>query len=99
MFIYPGAFVNIREELRDLAPLKQLKIYCAGAWHNAVLGLVRALLQTSRSVLLTEFAGRVRTTDVHAYSYEPAVYRSSWRFDHAWCASTPFFVRVAAGKN
>jgi S2P endopeptidase len=41
IFIYPGAYVNIREELRELPPLKQLKIYCAGAWHNAVLGMVR----------------------------------------------------------
>lgn len=45
-YIYPGAFVNIPDQpLQLLAPFRQLKIICAGVWHNIVLYLwVMALL-------------------------------------------------------
>lgn len=40
MYIYPGAFVNIPDQqLQNLEPWKQLKIICAGVWHNLVLYL------------------------------------------------------------
>ncbi|GAA5797146.1 hypothetical protein HPULCUR_002525 [Helicostylum pulchrum] len=38
MYLYPGAFVNIPDQqLQSLDPWKQLKIICAGVWHNLVL--------------------------------------------------------------
>lgn len=38
MYLYPGAFVNIPDQqLQNLEPFKQLKIMCAGVWHNLVL--------------------------------------------------------------
>ncbi|KAI9357862.1 hypothetical protein BD770DRAFT_321836 [Pilaira anomala] len=40
MYLYPGAFVNIPDQqLQSLEPWKQLKIICAGVWHNLVLYL------------------------------------------------------------
>ena len=36
--IYPGAFVDLyTEHLTVISPARQLRIYCAGVWHNAVL--------------------------------------------------------------
>ncbi|KAI8983734.1 hypothetical protein BDB01DRAFT_789916 [Pilobolus umbonatus] len=38
MYLYPGAFVNIPDHpLSHLRPFNQLKIICAGVWHNLVL--------------------------------------------------------------
>lgn len=37
LFLYPGAFAEFKEELTGLGWLPQLKIYCAGSWHNIVL--------------------------------------------------------------
>ncbi|KAI9490393.1 hypothetical protein BDB00DRAFT_837673 [Zychaea mexicana] len=37
-YIYPGAFVNISDHaLHLIAPFRQLKIICAGVWHNIIL--------------------------------------------------------------
>lgn len=37
-YLYPGAFVNIPDQqLQNLNPFKQLRIICAGVWHNLVL--------------------------------------------------------------
>ncbi|KAI8384788.1 uncharacterized protein BYT42DRAFT_493632 [Radiomyces spectabilis] len=37
-YIYPGAFVNVPDQpLQMLSPFRQLKIICAGVWHNIVL--------------------------------------------------------------
>lgn len=45
MAVYPGAFVDLyTEHLTVISPLRQLRIYCAGVWHNAVLVLVGLLL-------------------------------------------------------
>ena len=36
--LYPGAFVDISPRaLAAMTPLQQLKVICAGVWHNAVL--------------------------------------------------------------
>lgn len=38
LYLYPGAFVNISDQLlQNLNPFKQLRIMCAGVWHNLVL--------------------------------------------------------------
>ncbi|KAG0810738.1 hypothetical protein G6F26_001535 [Rhizopus arrhizus] len=40
LYLYPGAFVNIPDQqLQTLAPFRQLKIICAGVWHNLTLYL------------------------------------------------------------
>lgn len=40
LYLYPGAFVNIPDQqLASLNPFQQLKIMCAGVWHNLVLYL------------------------------------------------------------
>jgi S2P endopeptidase len=38
LYLYPGAFVNIPDQqLQSLNAFKQLRIMCAGVWHNLVL--------------------------------------------------------------
>lgn len=46
MGIYPGAFVEIREEFltSSTPPLQQLRIVCAGVWHNFTLAILALLL-------------------------------------------------------
>lgn len=40
LFLYPGAFVDLHSDhLAVISPKRQLKIYCAGVWHNVVLVL------------------------------------------------------------
>ena len=41
MVLYPGAFVDLfTEHLAVISPLRQLRIYCAGVWHNFILVLI-----------------------------------------------------------
>ena len=45
MVIYPGAFVDLyTEHLAVISPIRQLRIYCAGVWHNFILALVALFL-------------------------------------------------------
>jgi S2P endopeptidase len=38
LFLYPGAFVDLHSDhLAVISPKRQLKIYCAGVWHNVIL--------------------------------------------------------------
>ena len=42
--MYPGAFVDIStEQLQTASPAQQLRIYCAGVWHNFVI-VIAALM-------------------------------------------------------
>jgi hypothetical protein len=55
-FIAPGVFVDMNhEDLLALSPLDQLKVYAAGAWHNAVLATFTLLLLLSQSIWLAPF--------------------------------------------
>ncbi|XP_028935907.1 membrane-bound transcription factor site-2 protease [Ornithorhynchus anatinus] len=39
--VYPGAFVDLlTAHLQLVSPVQQLRIFCAGVWHNFVLGVV-----------------------------------------------------------
>jgi S2P endopeptidase len=39
--LYPGAFVDIStDQLQTATPLQQLRIFCAGVWHNFVIVVV-----------------------------------------------------------
>lgn len=69
MVVYPGAFVDLHtEHLLAIPPKRQLKIYCAGIWHNFVLVLIgivmlvtmpttmSMLYATGEGVVVTELA-------------------------------------------
>lgn len=54
--IFPGAFVDLpKDQVMVLAPWKQLKIYCAGIWHNLVTVAAALLLLTGNRFLMTPF--------------------------------------------
>ncbi|TPP39615.1 S2P endopeptidase [Fasciola gigantica] len=39
--IYPGAYVDLNTaDLQSLTPFGQLRIYCAGVWHNAIIAVI-----------------------------------------------------------
>ncbi|ORX54473.1 hypothetical protein DM01DRAFT_1335618 [Hesseltinella vesiculosa] len=58
IYIYPGAFVNVPDQyLQLLSPFRQLKIVCAGVWHNLVLYLWTLVLLQGGLKLLLECAG------------------------------------------
>lgn len=66
MVVYPGAFVDLHtESLMAISPKRQLKIYCAGIWHNFVLVLLGIILlvslPTTMSLLYTTGEGVVIT--------------------------------------
>ncbi|CAH1756094.1 2253_t:CDS:10 [Entrophospora sp. SA101] len=43
--LYPGAFVNLPlRTIKTLSPIRQLRIICAGVWHNAIIFLLGTLL-------------------------------------------------------
>ncbi|KAI8070679.1 hypothetical protein BC940DRAFT_331517 [Gongronella butleri] len=57
-YIYPGAFVNIPDQfMQILSPFRQLKIVCAGVWHNLVLYLWTLVLLSGWLKLLLEHTG------------------------------------------
>ena len=64
--LYPGAYVDLHtEHLQVISPLRQLRIYCAGVWHNFILVMAALLLllvlpvflmagyQTGQAVVIT----------------------------------------------
>lgn len=56
LFLYPGAFVDLHSDhLAVISPTRQLRIYCAGVWHNVVLVGVAILFFFSFPYLLMPF--------------------------------------------
>nr|XP_037281489.1 membrane-bound transcription factor site-2 protease-like [Rhipicephalus microplus] len=54
--IFPGAFVDLpKDQVSVLSPWRQLKIYCAGVWHNIVAALLALLLLFGNKYLLVPF--------------------------------------------
>eukprot|EP01112_Ceratiomyxa_fruticulosa_P009284 TRINITY_DN241_c0_g1_i1.p1 TRINITY_DN241_c0_g1~~TRINITY_DN241_c0_g1_i1.p1 ORF type:complete len:496 (+),score=51.50 TRINITY_DN241_c0_g1_i1:151-1638(+) len=46
--LYPGAFVDLGEEmLNRITPIQQLRIFCAGSWHNLALAVFSLVLMFS----------------------------------------------------
>ncbi|GCB76031.1 hypothetical protein scyTo_0019835, partial [Scyliorhinus torazame] len=42
--IYPGAFVDLyTNHLQLISPIQQLRVFCAGVWHNFILALMALL--------------------------------------------------------
>ncbi|XP_041353823.1 membrane-bound transcription factor site-2 protease-like isoform X2 [Gigantopelta aegis] len=57
MFVmYPGAFVDLStEHIQVVSPLRQLRIYCAGVWHNFVIVIIALMFLFSMPYLLVPF--------------------------------------------
>lgn len=56
LLMYPGAFVDLStEHLQVVSPLRQLRIYCAGVWHNFVIVIVALSILVSLPILLMPF--------------------------------------------
>ena len=64
LFLYPGAFVDLHSDhLAVISPKRQLRIYCAGVWHNVILVLFSLVLLWGLPLLLAPFY----TTGIGAY--------------------------------
>lgn len=64
LFLYPGAFVDLHSDhLAVISPKRQLRIYCAGVWHNFILVLLSLVLLWGLPFLLAPFY----TTGIGAY--------------------------------
>ena len=56
LFLYPGAFVDLHSDhLAVISPKRQLRIYCAGVWHNVILVVCSLLLLWGLPLLLAPF--------------------------------------------
>lgn len=56
--VYPGAFVDIPSRpLSLLSPIRQLKVICAGVWHNFVLWVITAFVLSSGLKLCLQLTG------------------------------------------
>ncbi|KAF9917405.1 Membrane-bound transcription factor site-2 protease [Lobosporangium transversale] len=52
--LYPGAFVDISSRaLAIMSPLQQLRVICAGVWHNAVLFVIAWIFLSSGALQLS----------------------------------------------
>lgn len=67
VFILPVAYVRL-EGVETLSAVKQLKIYCAGVWHNIILTFAASLLLLLLPWLsypFYEFGNGVQVTSIH----------------------------------
>ena len=56
LFIYPGAFVDLHSDhLTVISPRRQLRIYCAGVWHNVILSVTMLFFLQTLPYLLLPF--------------------------------------------
>ncbi|XP_077150723.1 membrane-bound transcription factor site-2 protease [Ranitomeya variabilis] len=54
--VYPGAFVDLfTTHLQLISPVQQLRIFCAGVWHNFILGLLGILILFPLPAILYPF--------------------------------------------
>ena len=67
LVVYPGAFVDVAtDQLLSLSPWQQLRIFCAGVWHNIVIVILALLILISLPVLLSPFYSTGRSVAVTA---------------------------------
>jgi S2P endopeptidase len=75
LLMYPGAFVDLStEHLQAVSPVRQLRIYCAGVWHNFVIVIVALAILLALPVLLMPFyttGTAVAITGVSEVSFHP----------------------------
>ncbi|KER18292.1 hypothetical protein T265_12321 [Opisthorchis viverrini] len=51
---YPGAYVDLNTaDLQSLKPLGQLRVYCAGVWHNVIIAVLSAAVFYAIPLLLS----------------------------------------------
>lgn len=56
LFLYPGAYVDMHSEtLFSTGPWEQLKIFCAGVWHNLVISTTSLVMLLSLPRLMLPF--------------------------------------------
>lgn len=56
MFIFPGAYVDLcSDHLQIISPIRQLRIFCGGVWHNLVLVLAAVLIIQAHPYFLQTF--------------------------------------------
>lgn len=56
LILYPGAYVDLSSEhLQVVSPLRQLRIYCAGVWHNFVIVIFALIVIFILPILLIPF--------------------------------------------
>ncbi|XP_064618004.1 membrane-bound transcription factor site-2 protease-like [Liolophura sinensis] len=56
LLLYPGAYVDLStEHLQIISPLRQLRIYCAGVWHNFIIVLASVIFLFVLPWLLVPF--------------------------------------------
>ena len=56
LFLYPGAFVDLHSDhLAVISPKRQLRIYCAGVWHNFILVIISLVILWGLPLLLAPF--------------------------------------------
>jgi len=56
LILYPGAFVDIAtDQLLSLSAWQQLRIFCAGVWHNFVIVVIALIVLMSLPLLLAPF--------------------------------------------
>ena len=56
LFLYPGAFVDLHSDhLAVISPKRQLRIYCAGVWHNVILVVFSLILLWGLPLVLAPF--------------------------------------------
>jgi len=56
LILYPGAFVDIAtDQLLSLSSWQQLRIFCAGVWHNFIIVIVAVVILVSLPTLLAPF--------------------------------------------
>ena len=54
LVLYPGAFVDIAtDQLLSASPRQQLRIFCAGVWHNIVIVVMAIIVLLSLPTLLS----------------------------------------------
>ncbi|XP_048767696.1 membrane-bound transcription factor site-2 protease-like isoform X2 [Ostrea edulis] len=56
LILYPGAYVDLStEHLQIVSPLRQLRIYCAGVWHNFVIVIFALVVIFLLPIILVPF--------------------------------------------
>ncbi|KAI9500071.1 hypothetical protein GGI25_004154 [Coemansia spiralis] len=94
--LYPGAFVDLQKTELDRRPIReQLRVVCAGVWHNAVTALIAWLLMHSGLLLVLEHAGWSQIPDgvavMDVAKQSPLhttipVFSTVYRVDDVWLA-------------
>ena len=99
MAVYPGAFVDLyTEHLTVISPLRQLRIYCAGVWHNSVLVIVGLVLLWSLPYLLVPIyatgqgAVVLKVLKVSRTKQKPLCYNTESSMEFEWGLRICFFV-------